>query len=575
MLKTAVKYRFLAAALLISMSCFVSCPALVAEQQPRLETPKELKADRFDWVHETAVTLKKMPLDGKTGVIRAPAHVTVTEVSTIENGGRLILEGGTLEYKAGRLNVNDGTITILDGRADFSEAEPMMLCDDHGPSNINILGGIMTVHTIETYMAGRGGKITVGAGTLQIHNIEPNSSERDPAQWLWDEVLVPDTANGYTDVIITPWGNGGLQITAQTKPRTIHAPAGTGSMCEKDLNLQMGANSRYGDISGSRVVFAHGPECDFTWDIKCKDLRTEKRTFYRSGGENEGKHLDTQPSIDGDILVWAGGTVWRKAGGIWEHEPLNLGVLARNLAAGKQKTLRKHTMSESYSHPAVSGNIVVWLEHLNLDTTPLDSLQAGNWYHTVYNICGADITDLDNPQYFIVDANVGRRHPYPYWSQFSDFDDVVDVSGRMVVWEGDGDIYGADISNLKSIKVFPICLEAGRQFDPAISDNLVVWTDTRNDKADIYGADIAEPENIKIFPIAADAGVQHQPAIDDRTIVYVHKPSIFLSRVYQGADPAIDGSRIVWQTRCGEQTRAQGISLDLSDCPTDSSDPGK
>jgi beta propeller repeat protein len=310
-----------------------------------------------------------------------------------------------------------------------------------------------------------------------------------------------------------------------------------------------------------------------------------------------GKHLDIHPKIDGDILVWSGGTLWRQAGGVWEHEPLNLGVLARNLATGKQKILRKHTMSESYSHPAVSGNSAVWLEQLNLDTTPLGSPQAGNWYNRPYNICGADITDLDNPEYFTVDTNVGKRHPYPYLSYFSDFDDVVDISGRTVVWEGHGDIYGADISNLKNVKVFPICLDSARQFDPAISDNLVVWTDTRNDKADIYGADVSDLQNIKIFPIAADVGMQHQPAIDGRTIVYVHKRSIFhvhdglikvccltrenqplrvpLSETYRGADPAIDGGTIVWQTRSGEQIRAQGITLDLPHCLTAATHAGQ
>jgi beta propeller repeat protein len=525
-----------------------------------------------------------MPLEGKRGIIRKTGRLTVTGVSTIEDGGHLILDGGALEYKAGRLNINDGGITILDGAADFGTADPIMLCDNYGPSNINISGGTMTVRSIESRMAYRGGKITVGGGTLVVERIDPGSSERDPSQWLLDGVLAPDKDNGYREIVITGWGDGGAKITAAPKGRIVEAGGAALTIYEKDLDLNMGAHSRYGDVSGSRVVFAHGPDCDFTWDIKCKDLGTEKRTFYRSGSGNKGKHLDIHPRIDGDILVWSGGALWRQAGGVWGHEPLNLGVLARNLATGKQKALREHTMSECYSHPAVSGNIVVWVEHLSLDTTPLGSQQARNWYNTAYNICGADVTDLDNPEYFIVDTNVGNRDPYT-----TDFDDVVDISGRIVVWEGRGDIYGADVSDLKGIKDFPICIDPGRQFDAAISDDLVVWSDTRNDEGDIYGADISNREGIKVFPIVSDSGTQQQPAIDGRTIVYVDDGQIKvrcltkenkllpvpLSKVYQGAGPAIDGDTIVWQSRSGDKVCARGISLEFSYCLTAGADAGK
>src|SRR4030066_17762 len=60
-----------------------------------------------------------------------------------------------------------------------------------------------------------------------------------------------------------------------------------------------------------------------------------------------------------------------------------------------------------------------------------------------------------------------------------DFDDVVDISEDIVVWEAGGDIFGADISNIDDIKVFTICSNSARQYDPSISGSLVVWTEER------------------------------------------------------------------------------------------------
>jgi len=98
-----------------------------------------------------------------------------------------------------------------------------------------------------------------------------------------------------------------------------------------------------------------------------------------------------------------------------------------------------------------------------------------------YDICGADIGDFENPTYFTVAAEVGRRDPFPYTNPAGDFDDVVDISGDIVVWEGDGDIYAADVSDLDNIAIFAVCDHPARQRDPAVCGRFVVWTDERND----------------------------------------------------------------------------------------------
>ena len=138
-----------------------------------------------------------------------------------------------------------------------------------------------------------------------------------------------------------------------------------------------------------------------------------------------------------------------------------------------------------------------------------------------YSICGADVTNLGNLVYFTIAKDVGRRDPYAYEAYMEDFDDVVDISEDIVVWEAGGDIFGADISNIDDIKVFTICSNSARQYDPSISGSLVVWTDERNDDRDIYGADISDTENIRELAIIKSPGSQLQPDVDGCLIAYV------------------------------------------------------
>jgi beta propeller repeat protein/parallel beta-helix repeat protein len=320
----------------------------------------------------------------------------------------------------------------------------------------------------------------------------------------------------------------------------------------------------YADVSGKKVVYCVGPAENYGWNIKSKNLETgELNEAFPVGG------LDTQPKIDGDIVVWAGGPSSPDFVG-----PECLGILMMNTATGTIKTLRQYSNTASYSHPAVSGNKVVWLEHLDIN-----KYNENNWRNTPYSICGADVTDPENPVYFTIAQNVGRRDPYNYTDYVSDFDDVVDIDENMVVWEAGGDIFGADISNIDDIKVFTICSNPARQYDPAISGSVVVWTDERNDDGDIYGADISDTENIREMAIVKAPGTQLQPDIDGCLIAYVDGSNTFgliracclaeqkgvmdveLQGAFYGAGPAINDGTIVWQTSTFGQVDA--ISLDF------------
>jgi beta propeller repeat protein len=354
---------------------------------------------------------------------------------------------------------------------------------------------------------------------------------------------------------------------ANSAPRTIEVT--TVSVTNNQYGLSPGFATdeyfHYPAVSGSKVVYTVGQFDNYSWSIKYKDLITGEIDEEFIGGG-----INTQPKIDGEMVVWAFGPVSQSLFG-----PECIGIAAKNITTGTNVTLRQFSNTESYSHPAISGNKVVWLEHLNINKN-IES----EWANTPYSICGADITDLDRPVYFTIAENVGRRDPYPYEDPAEDFDDVIDIYGNIVVYEANGDIYGADISNLNNIKVFTICNDPARQYDPAIYGNIVVWTDERNDRGDIYGADISDTENIEELVIARAGNSQLQPDIDGCLIVYLDGSNNFgtirvccltkrnsvmdvaLSDYHYGMRPAINADTIVWQNNTyGE---IEGFSLEFA-----------
>jgi len=72
---------------------------------------------------------------------------------------------------------------------------------------------------------------------------------------------------------------------------------------------------------------------------------------------------------------------------------------------------------------------------------------------------------------------------------------------------------------------FPICTAPGGQYYPAISGNIVVWLDTRNDPGDytnpdIYGYDLSTGQE---FPICTAPGEQTFPAISGNIVVWADR----------------------------------------------------
>ena len=314
-------------------------------------------------------------------------------------------------------------------------------------------------------------------------------------------------------------------------------------------------------ISGTRMAaLRYGYDGD--WDILYVDAKTKESRLF-NGGTTEAR-----PHIDGDTIVWAGGT------GRY-YQPNRTNIYLADVATEEVVTLIRAESGTSCGYPTIDGHTVVWLRHRNVDTSDYDSYDS-----RPYDICGADISDMASPIYFTIAEDVGHGVPYPYDNYYRSNEDYVAISGSIVVWEGDGDIYGADISDLEDIKIFPICTAPERQSDPAISGNFVVWMDERDDIGDIYAADISEPNNVREFAVWVQPGWQLRPDIDGTIIACVegydyggYIQTCCISRDYglvefslagwvYGGAPSVDGGTIGWaRGELGGYTFAFGYGL--------------
>jgi len=354
--------------------------------------------------------------------------------------------------------------------------------------------------------------------------------------------------------------NDGFAASEPSQVRCIVVPVAAAAET-LDATPGSGSGPFQPDVSGMKIAYAMQTENNL--EIVYKDMTTGRLETVATGA------YYLEPKFDGDLVVWFGGVSYTELTG-----PVCSTVYAYSAAAGTQKTLRLRSDTTSYSHPAVSGNKAVWVQHGDINRS-----LSENWYDTPYDICGADLTNYDKPVFFTVATQVGRRDPFPISSPYTDADSVVDISGDLVVWEGQGDIYAADISDLDHIRIVTVCDHPARQYDPAISGRLVVWTDERNDAGDIYGADLTDLENIRLFDVAKGSGTQRQAAIDGPLVAYADDSSLggsirlaCVTRRYgvlsinpptsmTGVMPALDGTTLVWLNSA--YGPIQGLTLDL------------
>ena len=421
-----------------------------------------------------------------------------------------------------------------------------------GPGTVWQTPGVVTLDGADSYDADKVDHLTYQWRQVEgesvvlrdANTVKPSFTMMDQGVYVFELVV----SDGFTQSVPSRVQCVGVRVTGSAK---------------RIPQAQLTLYAFYPDVSGTNVVYSSpGQMSIYDARITCQDLVSGKTQTFGTTGCN------LEPKIDGDLVVWFGGVTYQGS------VPDCTSVLIMNLATGVQRELRTRSNTASYSHPAVSGNKVVWVQHLGIDKSTL-----AKWSNMPYDICGADVSNFDKPVYFTIATKVGKRDPYPYQNPYTDVDHVLDISGNIVVWEGNGDIYAADISDPNHIKIATVCSNPARQYNPSISGRLVVWTDERNDRGDIYGADLSDWQHIREFVVAKAPGMQSQPMIDGCHIVYTSggaaSGQIMLACVTRqygilnvtmpgnpyGAVPVLDGMRLVWSDYYGEDVLGQTLSF--------------
>jgi len=196
-----------------------------------------------------------------------------------------------------------------------------------------------------------------------------------------------------------------------------------------------------------------------------------------------------------------------------------------------------------YDHlaPAVSGNIVAWLDRCSWTGG------FGNTYED-WGVSGYDIR---------------TRAEFPIRGLISKTElGHATVSGNIVVWHdkrnGNFDIYGYNLSTQTEMA---ICTHSAQQINPDISGDVLVWTDERNGNKDIYGFNLSTYAR---YTICKDANDQEFPAISGNIVIWQDKRNGYDNDIYgynlstqtefsictasgEQERPAITGNIVVWQ----------------------------
>jgi beta propeller repeat protein len=190
------------------------------------------------------------------------------------------------------------------------------------------------------------------------------------------------------------------------------------------------------------------------------------------------------PAISSDLIVW-------------EENTFNQDVWAAAVGGGTAFPVAQ--AANTQQTPAVSGSTVVWAD---------DRASIG-----VYKIYGATVNPATGAvSEFVIDTTAGVKS-------------APDISGRYVVYVnkptgGNEDIY---LYDLITSDITPICTNTAKQINPAISGNLIVWQDYRNNATypDIYGYRIGSGEFAIRAQTASPMYLDSMPAVSGDTVAWV------------------------------------------------------
>jgi beta propeller repeat protein len=152
------------------------------------------------------------------------------------------------------------------------------------------------------------------------------------------------------------------------------------------------------------------------------------------------------------------------------------------------------------------------------------------------------------------------------------------ISDQYIVWIDEGRLMAKALSGGPA---FAVANGSPTQTDPAVCGSLVVWTDTGNN-SDVYAKNLAGGS---VIPVATSAATEAYPACDAGRVVYMYSPltgnadirlyDIGTGQTTDVADqpwiewrPAISGSRVVWQALPNPSDTTAGIQIYGKDLST-------
>lgn len=174
--------------------------------------------------------------------------------------------------------------------------------------------------------------------------------------------------------------------------------------------------------------------------------------------------------------------------------------------------------------PAVSDNIVVWVDERNGDS---DIYGYNMATRTEFTVCVAPGE---------------QRAPR--------------VSGNTIVWQdlrnGNRDIYGYDLVTMTE---FPVCISEGSQAAPRVSGDIILWLDGRNEKLAVYGYDLTTGQEFSV--VIPGYPPEHPFELSRKIMVWSCREGIYGYDIESGTEfpistggykdfVSISGDSVVW-----------------------------